>query len=158
STTPATPSRRTGRERSRKRRPTSWTITSSTWSAAAARCCSREAGLGARGDCGRFRRPRGCHDRPATKAALFSIVPYQGEAERGTWPVPARTYSADVARRSMEMALEQYELADELGFDWVTLAEHHFAPLSLTPNPMVLAGAVTQRVRRAKIALLGATI
>ncbi|HKF78906.1 MAG TPA: LLM class flavin-dependent oxidoreductase [Candidatus Dormibacteraeota bacterium] len=92
------------------------------------------------------------------KAALFSIVPYRGEAERDTWPVPARTYSADVARRSMEMALEQYELADELGFDWVTLAEHHFAPLSLTPNPMVLAGAVTQRVRRAKIALLGATI
>jgi alkanesulfonate monooxygenase SsuD/methylene tetrahydromethanopterin reductase-like flavin-dependent oxidoreductase (luciferase family) len=92
------------------------------------------------------------------KAALFSTVPYLGEAERGTWPVPALTYSAEVARRSMELALEQYELADELGFDWVTLAEHHFAPLSLTPNPMVLAGAVTQRVRRARIALLGATI
>jgi alkanesulfonate monooxygenase SsuD/methylene tetrahydromethanopterin reductase-like flavin-dependent oxidoreductase (luciferase family) len=92
------------------------------------------------------------------KAALFSIVPYLGDAERGTWPVPTHTYSPDVARRSMEMALEQYELADQLGFDWVTLAEHHFAPLSLTPNPMVMAGAVTQRVRRAKIALLGATI
>jgi alkanesulfonate monooxygenase SsuD/methylene tetrahydromethanopterin reductase-like flavin-dependent oxidoreductase (luciferase family) len=92
------------------------------------------------------------------KAALFSIVPYVGQAEHGTWPVPARIYSSEVAGRSMEMALEQYELADQLGFDWVTLAEHHFAPLSLTPNPMVMAGAVTQRVRRAKIALLGATI
>ena len=92
------------------------------------------------------------------KAALFSTVPYLGEAERGTWPVPTRTYSAEVAGRSMEAALEQYQLADELGFDWVTLAEHHFAPLSLTPNPMVMAGALTQRVRRAKIALLGATI
>ncbi|HSR24102.1 MAG TPA: LLM class flavin-dependent oxidoreductase, partial [Candidatus Eisenbacteria bacterium] len=92
------------------------------------------------------------------EAALFSTVPYLGEAERGTWPVPTRTYSAEVAGRSMEAALEQYQLADELGFDWVTLAEHHFAPLSLTPNPMVMAGAVTQRVRRAKIALLGATI
>ena len=38
------------------------------------------------------------------------------------------------------------------------LAEHHYAPFSLTPNPMVMAGAVTQRVRRAKIALLGANI
>jgi len=92
------------------------------------------------------------------KAALFNIVPYLGEAERGMWPVPARTYSSEVGRHSMELALEQYELADELGFDWVTLAEHHFAPLSLSPNPMVMAGAVTQRVRRAKIALLGATI
>jgi alkanesulfonate monooxygenase SsuD/methylene tetrahydromethanopterin reductase-like flavin-dependent oxidoreductase (luciferase family) len=92
------------------------------------------------------------------KAALFSIVPYVGDAERGTWPAPVTTYSAEAAQRSMEMALEQYQLADELGFDWVTLAEHHFGPLSLTPNPMVMAGAVTQRVRRAKIALLGATI
>jgi alkanesulfonate monooxygenase SsuD/methylene tetrahydromethanopterin reductase-like flavin-dependent oxidoreductase (luciferase family) len=92
------------------------------------------------------------------KAALFNIAPYLGEAERGTWPVPVRTYSHETAVRSMEMALEQYELADQLGFDWVTLAEHHFAPMSLSPNPMVLAGAVTQRVRRARIALLGATI
>ena len=30
--------------------------------------------------------------------------------------------------------------------------------MSLTPNPMVMAGALTQRVKNAKIALLGATI
>jgi len=58
----------------------------------------------------------------------------------------------------MEIALEQFQLADEVGFDWVSVAEHHFAPFSLTPNPMVMAGALTQRVRRAKIALLGANI
>jgi alkanesulfonate monooxygenase SsuD/methylene tetrahydromethanopterin reductase-like flavin-dependent oxidoreductase (luciferase family) len=40
----------------------------------------------------------------------------------------------------------------------VTVAEHHYAPMSLTPNPMVIAGALTQRVRRAKIALLGPDI
>jgi alkanesulfonate monooxygenase SsuD/methylene tetrahydromethanopterin reductase-like flavin-dependent oxidoreductase (luciferase family) len=55
-------------------------------------------------------------------------------------------------------ALDQFELADQLGFDWVTVAEHHFAPMSLTPNPSVLAGALTQRVKRAKIAVLGATV
>src|SRR5262245_28478116 len=92
------------------------------------------------------------------KAALFNIVPYVGEAERGSWPAPVTTYSAEVAGRSMELALEQYELADQLGFDWVTLAEHHFAPMSLSPNPMVMAGALTQRVKNARIALLGATI
>ena len=58
----------------------------------------------------------------------------------------------------MEASLEQFQLADELGFDWVTVAEHHYAPFSLTPNPMVMAGALTQRVRRAKIALLGSNI
>jgi len=92
------------------------------------------------------------------KAAIFSSVPYMGPAPRRVWPVPAQTFSPEVAERSMETCLEQFQLADELGFDWVTGAEHHYAPMSMTPNPMVMAGALTQRVRRAKIALLGANI
>src|SRR5437867_12597247 len=92
------------------------------------------------------------------KAALCSLVPYAGQAPSGTWPVPASEYSAEVARASMELSLEQFQLADEVGFDWVTVAEHHYAPLSLTPNPMVMAGALSERVKRARIALLGANI
>src|SRR5438552_18254331 len=81
-----------------------------------------------------------------------------GPAPRGSWPVPTDEFSAEVAERSIAASLEQFELADQIGFDWVTVAEHHYAPFSLTPNPMVMAGALTQRVRRAKIALLGANI
>src|SRR6266542_4768439 len=92
------------------------------------------------------------------QAALFSLVPYTGPTDRGVWPIPAQPYSAEAAERSMQLSLEQFELADQVGFDWVTVAEHHFAPMSLTPNPMVMAGALTQRVKRAKIALLGANI
>ncbi len=92
------------------------------------------------------------------QAALLSLVPYTGPTERGVWPIPAQSYSAETAERSMQLSLEQFELADQVGFDWVTVAEHHFAPMSLTPNPMIMAGALTQRVRRAKIALLGANI
>src|SRR5207245_3673730 len=69
-----------------------------------------------------------------------------------------QAYSAETAEKSMEISLEQFQLADELGFDWVTVAEHHYAPMSLTPNPMVIAGALTQRIKKAKIALLGANI
>jgi alkanesulfonate monooxygenase SsuD/methylene tetrahydromethanopterin reductase-like flavin-dependent oxidoreductase (luciferase family) len=92
------------------------------------------------------------------KAAIFTPVPYMGPAPRGSWPVPTSEFSVEVAERSVETSLEQFELADQLGFDWVTVAEHHFAPMSLTPNPMIMAGALTQRVKHAKIALLGATI
>ncbi len=92
------------------------------------------------------------------QAALFTLVPYLGPAGSGTWPVPAPGYSPETAEQSMGFALEQFELADQVGFDWVTVAEHHYAPMSLTPNPMILAGAMTQRVKRAKIALLGADI
>ncbi len=92
------------------------------------------------------------------KAALFTPVPYAGPAKWGTWPTPATDYSAEIAERSMRQALEQFELADQVGFDWVTVAEHHYAPLSLTPAPMLLAGALAERVKRARIAVLGASL
>lgn len=92
------------------------------------------------------------------KAALFTPSPYVEPIERKRWPVPVSAYSDEAAERSMNASLDQFQLADECGFDWVTLAEHHFAPFSLTPNPMVMAGAVSQRVKRAKIALLGVNI
>ena len=92
------------------------------------------------------------------KAALFSSVPYVGPAAPPGWPVPGSTYSTEAAQQSMQTQLDRFRLADELGFDWVTVAEHHFAPFSLTPNPMVMAGALTQVVKRAKIAVLGPTL
>jgi alkanesulfonate monooxygenase SsuD/methylene tetrahydromethanopterin reductase-like flavin-dependent oxidoreductase (luciferase family) len=92
------------------------------------------------------------------KAALFTLVPYMAPPPPGVWPYVAQGYSHEVAERSMQFSLEQFELADQVGFDWVTVAEHHFAPMSLTPNPMVMAGALTQRVKQAKIALLGVNI
>src|SRR6476469_4703960 len=90
------------------------------------------------------------------KAAIFNRVPYLGAANREVWPTPVSGFASDAAVQSFDESLEQFELADQVGFDWVTVAEHHYAPFSLTPNPMVLAGALTQRVTRAKIALLGA--
>jgi alkanesulfonate monooxygenase SsuD/methylene tetrahydromethanopterin reductase-like flavin-dependent oxidoreductase (luciferase family) len=92
------------------------------------------------------------------KAAVFSPSPYRGPAPHGTWPVPSDSFSTELAQQSLHTSLDRFQLADELGFDWVTVAEHHFAPMSLTPNPMIMAGALAQRVRRAKVALLGATI
>jgi alkanesulfonate monooxygenase SsuD/methylene tetrahydromethanopterin reductase-like flavin-dependent oxidoreductase (luciferase family) len=91
------------------------------------------------------------------KAAFFSPVAYGGQASEG-WPVPVDLYSDEAAERSYRSALDRFRLADETGWDWVTVAEHHFSPFSLTPNPMLLAGALTQVVRRAKIAVLGPTI
>src|SRR5262245_11820688 len=93
------------------------------------------------------------------KAALFSPARYDGPSPEGAgWPVPATIYSDEAAEKSMQATLSHFRLADEVGFDWVTVAEHHFAPFSLTPNPMIVAGALTQIIRNAKIALLGANI
>lgn len=58
----------------------------------------------------------------------------------------------------MQATLRHFGMADDAGFDWVTVAEHHFSPFSITPNPMVMAGAMSQVVKKAKIALLGPDI
>lgn len=92
------------------------------------------------------------------KASLFCTTRYDGPASHTVWPAPADTYSAEWAERSMQRTLEQFRLGDELGFDWVTVAEHHFAPFSMTPNPMVMAAALVGVVKRAKIAVLGPDI
>jgi len=76
-------------------------------------------------------------------------------AVQGRYPIPAARYDKEVGARSMEAALANAQLADQLGFDWVSVSEHHFGPGIMTPNPIVFAGALTQVVKRATIALLG---
>jgi alkanesulfonate monooxygenase SsuD/methylene tetrahydromethanopterin reductase-like flavin-dependent oxidoreductase (luciferase family) len=92
------------------------------------------------------------------KASLFCTARYMGAAPHDIWPLAGDSFSADVAVQSMQTTFDQFRQADEFGFDWVTVAEHHYSAFSLTPNPMVMAGALTQVVRRAKIAVLGPTI
>jgi alkanesulfonate monooxygenase SsuD/methylene tetrahydromethanopterin reductase-like flavin-dependent oxidoreductase (luciferase family) len=91
------------------------------------------------------------------QASFCSPVFYGGTVANG-WPTPSDGYLAEEAARSMSTALTQFTVADELGYDWVALTEHHFGPFALTPNPTVFAGAMTQVVKRAKIALLGSLV
>jgi alkanesulfonate monooxygenase SsuD/methylene tetrahydromethanopterin reductase-like flavin-dependent oxidoreductase (luciferase family) len=48
-------------------------------------------------------------------------------------------------------ALEDIKLADELGFDSVWLAEHHFSRYGILGNPLVLAAAIAQSTRSIQI-------
>ena len=72
--------------------------------------------------------------------------------------MPAADFSSDTAQVSYDTMLNQAEMADQLGWDWVSVAEHHYAPFSIAPNPMVMAAAFSQRVKTAKIALMGPDI
>ncbi|HEY1352093.1 MAG TPA: LLM class flavin-dependent oxidoreductase [Ktedonobacteraceae bacterium] len=72
------------------------------------------------------------------------------------WPSPPGLFEPEAGQKMMEEMFEQAALADELGFDWISFSEHHYAPLLvLTPNPFVFAAAALPRIRRAKIALFG---
>lgn len=71
------------------------------------------------------------------------------------WPTPPALYRSEIGLQSLQAALAQAMLADEVGFDWVSCSEHHYTPLLQTPNAAVFAGALSQVVRKAKIAVLG---
>jgi alkanesulfonate monooxygenase SsuD/methylene tetrahydromethanopterin reductase-like flavin-dependent oxidoreductase (luciferase family) len=76
-------------------------------------------------------------------------------ARGSTWPHPPADYDPEIGLRSCELALQEAELAEDLGFDMVSVSEHHYWPLLPTPNAAVLAAALTQRVKRARIGWMG---
>ena len=47
-------------------------------------------------------------------------------------------------------ALEQVQLADQLGFDYVVAAEHHFSSYGFLPNPLLLISMLTQHTEKVR--------
>ncbi len=64
------------------------------------------------------------------KAALFCPIRYNGPAGPG-WPVSGDVYSSEIGQKSMQASMALFQRADEVGFDWVTVAEHHYSPFSV---------------------------
>ena len=89
------------------------------------------------------------------KTCFLGTGTYAGSVSWRGWPVPPDQCERAAAARSMERAVELYQLAEDVGFDWISISEHHYAPGLMTPSPTLLAAAVSQRTSRVKIALLG---
>jgi alkanesulfonate monooxygenase SsuD/methylene tetrahydromethanopterin reductase-like flavin-dependent oxidoreductase (luciferase family) len=94
------------------------------------------------------------------KVSFLGAASYERPEPRfgGPWPVAPENCDRETASRSLHQTIENCRRAEELGFDWISVSEHHYAPAMLTPNPLVLAGALSQVLQRAKIALLGPLI
>jgi alkanesulfonate monooxygenase SsuD/methylene tetrahydromethanopterin reductase-like flavin-dependent oxidoreductase (luciferase family) len=89
------------------------------------------------------------------KVGLLGPAAYAARVPTAGWPVASELCDPETAATSFRIQLDQFELADELGFDWVSVSEHHYAPGLMTPNPIVLAAAASQRTERVRIAVLG---
>ncbi len=71
------------------------------------------------------------------------------------WPVPSGAYAPDVGAAAFRGMLERVKFVEELGFDWVSVSEHHYSPRILTPSPIVSATWLAARTDKIKIAMLG---
>jgi alkanesulfonate monooxygenase SsuD/methylene tetrahydromethanopterin reductase-like flavin-dependent oxidoreductase (luciferase family) len=90
------------------------------------------------------------------KVSYLCMSGYDGPAPGiEIWPASPEFCDSAVAQRSMQRYLDMAVCAEDLGFDWVSVSEHHYAPYMMTPNPLIMATAISQRTRRVRIALLG---
>lgn len=89
---------------------------------------------------------------------LFGPCNYSAPSIPRGWPAAPRHFDAAYGRSSLDETYELFELADRIGYDWVTVAEHHYHARQLSSNPITMAAVVAQRVKRARIGVLGVTL
>ena len=64
-------------------------------------------------------------------------------------PMPAGAYDREAGLRAFSGIVERSRYAEELGFDWVSVSEHHYSPRILTPSlPMPSAPAARPATSR----------
>lgn len=91
------------------------------------------------------------------KFGLFNFIYYAGEEPLPGGLIAPRHFRPAQSLASLRSGLALFEHADALGFDWVSVSEHHYST-SMTPSPIVAAAALSQRVKRADIAVLGPSL
>jgi alkanesulfonate monooxygenase SsuD/methylene tetrahydromethanopterin reductase-like flavin-dependent oxidoreductase (luciferase family) len=71
------------------------------------------------------------------------------------WPVPTAAYDPEAGAEAFRGMVERIRYVEELGFDWISLSEHHYSPRILTPSPPLSAAFIASQIKTIKIALLG---
>src|SRR5262249_12573923 len=90
------------------------------------------------------------------KVSYFETGRYRAPAHiPAIWPTPATAYDTSEGVRVFHGMIERIQFAEKLGFDWVSLSEHHYSPRILTPSPAVSAPHVAAPRHTIKIARLG---
>ncbi|MDZ7727618.1 MAG: LLM class flavin-dependent oxidoreductase [Dehalococcoidia bacterium] len=64
-------------------------------------------------------------------------------------------FSSEEGSRLYKERMEEYELADQMGFDGIMLNEHHTAPFCMSPRINLFAAMLAVKTKNAKIVLLG---
>ena len=76
------------------------------------------------------------------KASYFGPMGYANRHEfPATWPIPPAYHDARISVQSYQEGMEECEFAEEMGFDWISLSEHHYSGRIATGNPAVMAAA-----------------
>jgi alkanesulfonate monooxygenase SsuD/methylene tetrahydromethanopterin reductase-like flavin-dependent oxidoreductase (luciferase family) len=90
------------------------------------------------------------------KLSFFETVRYRSPTPLPSeWPVDSGAYDPAAGAEAYRGMLERLQYIEELGFDWVSVSEHHYSPRILSPSPILTAVFLAARLKRITIALLG---
>ena len=90
------------------------------------------------------------------KASYLGAMGYaQRHLFPDTWPIPPAYDDPKISVQSYREGIEECEFAEEVGFEWISFSEHHYSGRIATGNPAVMAAAVAERCKKARIAMLG---
>src|SRR6202040_3827715 len=112
---------------------------------------------------------RGCGSAPASARTMPTTVPAEWGRRQNAGLVfrnrpllrtlepaaAAGAYDREAGLRAFRGMVERSRYVEELGFDWVSVSEHHYSPRILTPSLPIAAAYIASHVHHIKIALLG---
>ena len=90
------------------------------------------------------------------KVSYFETARYRAPGKLPPeWPVPPAVYDFAAGSEAYRGMVERAQHVERLGFDWVSVSEHHYSPRRLTPAPIVAASHLAAHAPGIKIAVLG---
>src|ERR1700731_328438 len=96
------------------------------------------------------------------KLEMFHLMPYPelpadfAERDHSGWvDVPSHLFDPVRAYEMYHDTLDELEFAAASGYDGICVNEHHQNAYGLMPSPNIIAGALTQRTTKVKIAVIG---
>jgi alkanesulfonate monooxygenase SsuD/methylene tetrahydromethanopterin reductase-like flavin-dependent oxidoreductase (luciferase family) len=99
------------------------------------------------------------------RLTFFHLMPYrpldmaERHKHRAAWVVlPNALYDPNKGADEYQSYIDQLVYAEELGFDGLVLNEHHQNIYGLMPSPNIIAAALTQRTKRARLVVLGSLL
>jgi alkanesulfonate monooxygenase SsuD/methylene tetrahydromethanopterin reductase-like flavin-dependent oxidoreductase (luciferase family) len=85
-------------------------------------------------------------------------MPYKALDADHQWPVPSKLYDPEKGSRQYRDSLDEFQRADELGYDALVINEQHSKPNNVTPSPNLVLANLATRTKKAKFLPYGSIL
>ncbi len=89
------------------------------------------------------------------KLDFYQTFAYLADEHPTPWPAPPSACDPANAIDTIDRSFDQCDAALQAGFDGLTMAEHHYSPKQLSPNPIVFAAIAAKRFPGVELGVFG---